>query len=88
MVIVDWFLKMIWLKVTTTNVLLEEIAKICCDDIWKLHKILRIDQGPQFTSRFIKELPKALETKRMLSTAYHPQTDVSDIWSLDISFFI
>ena len=25
--------------------------------------------------KFIKELTKALETKRMLSTAYHPQTD-------------
>ena len=61
-----------------TNVLLEEIAKIYWDDIWKLHRIPRTilsDQGPQFASRFMEELMKALETKRMLSIAYHSQTN-------------
>ena len=61
-----------------TNVLLKEIAKIYWDDIWKLHRIPRTilsDQGPQFASRFMEELMKALETKRMLSIAYHSQTN-------------
>jgi len=60
------------------NVLLEEIAKIYQDEIWKLHGIPRAilsDRGPQFVSRFIEDLMKALGIKQMLSTTYHPQTD-------------
>ena len=40
-VIVDQFTKMICLKATTMNILLEGIAKIYRDDIWKLHRIPR-----------------------------------------------
>jgi len=62
-----------------TNILSEEeIAKIYCDEIWKLHGIPRTilsNRGPQFASRFIEDLMKALGIKQMLSTAYHPQTD-------------
>ena len=77
-VIVDRFTKMIRLKATTINISLEGIAKIYRDEIWKLHGIPRkilSDRGPQFASKFMEELTKALETKRQLSTAYHPQTD-------------
>jgi len=77
-VIVDRFTKMIRLKATTMNVSLEGIAKIYKDEIWKLHGIPRkilSNRGPQFTSKFIEELTKALGTKRQLSIAYHPQTD-------------
>jgi len=77
-VIVDQFTKMIRLKATTTNVSLEEIAKIYRDNIWKLHGIPRkilSNQGPQFASKFMEEFTKALGTKRQLLTAYHPQTD-------------
>ena len=38
-VIVNQFIKMIWLKMATTNILLGEIAKIYWDDIWKLHGV-------------------------------------------------
>ena len=61
-----------------TNVSLKEIAKIYQDEIWKLHGIPRTilsDREPQFASRFMEDLMKALETKRMLSTTYHPQMD-------------
>jgi len=60
------------------NVLSEEIIKIYHNEIWKLHGIPRTilsDRGPQFMSKFMKDLMKALETKRMLSTVYHPQID-------------
>ena len=83
MVIVNWFIKIIWLKVTTTSVSLEEIAKIYQDEIWKLHGIPQTvlsDRGPQFVSRFMEDLIKTLETKRMLSTAYHSQTDGQTDW--------
>ena len=69
---------MIRLKATTTNISSEEIAKIYQDKIWKLHGIPRkilSDKGPQFTSKFMGELTKALETKRQLSTVYHLQID-------------
>ena len=60
------------------NVSSEKIAKIYQDEIWKLHRIPRAilsDREPQFASRFMEDLMKALGTKQMLLTAYHPQTD-------------
>ena len=69
---------MIQLKMTMTNVSSEEIAEIYRNKIWKIHVIPRkilSNRGPQFASRFMKELMKALGTKRMLSTVYHPQSD-------------
>ena len=77
-VIVNWFMKIIRLKATTTNISSEGIVKIYRDDIWKLHGIPRkilSDRGPQFASKFMEEFTRALETKKQLSTAYHPQTD-------------
>jgi len=77
-VIVDQFTKMIRLKATAMNVLLEGITKIYIDEIWKLHGIPRkilSDRGPQFASKFMEELTKILGMKKQLSTAYHPQTD-------------
>ena len=69
---------MIYLNATTTNISLEEIAKIYRDDIWKLHGIPRkilSDRGPQFASKFMEELTKTLGIKRQLSRIYHPQID-------------
>jgi len=69
---------MIHLKATTMNVSSKEIAKIYWDEIWKLHEVPRAilsDREPQFVSRFMENLMKALGTRRMLLTAYHPQTD-------------
>ena len=77
-VIIDQFTKMIRLKATMTNILSEEIAKIYQNDIQKLHGIPRkvlSDREPQFASKFMEKLTKALETKRQLLTAYYPQTD-------------
>jgi len=60
------------------NISSEGLAKIYRDKIWKIHSVPRkilSDRGPQFASRFMEELIKALGTKRMISMAYHPQTD-------------
>ena len=73
-VIIDQFTKMIQLRVTTTSILSEEIAKIYRDNIWKLHRVLRkilSDQEPQFASKFMEEFMKVLETTRQLLIAYH-----------------
>jgi len=77
-VIVDRFTKMIQLKATTTNISSEGIAKIYRNNIWKLHgvsKKILSDRGPQFVLKFMEEFTKALETRRQLLIAYHPQTD-------------
>ena len=78
LVIVDWFMKMIRLKAMTMNISSEGIAKIYRNEIWKLHgvpKTILSDWGLQFVSKFMEEFTKVLETKRKLSTAYHPQTN-------------
>ena len=57
---------------------MEGIAKIYRDEIWKLHRVPRkilSNRGLQFTSKFMEDFTKVLETKRQLSMAYHPQTD-------------
>ena len=77
-VIVDRSTKMIQLKMTTTNISSEEIAKIYKNEIWKLHEIpkkILSNKGLQFASKFMKEFTKALRTTRQLSIAYHLQTD-------------
>ena len=78
LVIVDCFTKMIRLKVTTTNISSEGVAKIYRDEIWKIHgipKTILSDHGLQFASKFMEDLTRILGTKRKLSTAYHSQTD-------------
>ena len=75
MVIVDRFTKIIRLKATMTNISLKGMAKIYQDEIWKLHGIPRKilnNRGPQFTSKFIEELTKALGITKQLSMIYHP----------------
>ena len=77
-VIMDRFTKMIRLKAMTTNISSEDIAKIYRDEIQKLHRIPRkilSDRDPQFASRFIEQLTKALGITRQLSMAYHLQMD-------------
>ena len=54
----------------------EEITRIYWDNIWKLYgvpwKVLS-NREPQFTSKFIEDLMKALGTKRALFMTYHSQ---------------
>ena len=78
MVIVNRFTKIIQLKITMTNISLEEIAKIYRDKVYELHKIPRkilSDREPQFVSKFMEEFTKALGITRQLSMVYHSQTD-------------
>ena len=61
-----------------TTVSLGKIAKIYRDEIWKLYRVIQkvlSDRGPQFASKFMKDLSKILGTKRTLYIVYHPQTD-------------
>jgi len=61
-----------------TTILSKNVTKIYKNEIWKLHRVswkILSNRGPQFTSKFMKNLTKALGTKKTLSTVYHPQTD-------------
>ena len=66
-----------------TNVSSEKIAKIYWDKVWKLHEIPQMvfsNRELQFTSTFMEDLMKVLGTKKILPTAYHPQTDGQIKW--------
>ena len=70
--------KMIHIAPTTKTVDSEGVYRIYMDRVWKLHgtpdKIIS-DRGPQFASRFAKNMNEQLQIETALSTAYHPQTD-------------
>ena len=58
--------------------LVEGLARLFRDNIWKLHGLpesVISDRGPQFVAELMKELNKMLEIEMRLSTAFHPQTD-------------
>jgi len=60
------------------NISLEGIVRIYRNKIWKLYgvpKKILSNREPQFALRFMEELIKVLGIKRMLSIAYHSQSD-------------
>ena len=60
------------------NITAQGVAKVSWDRVFKDVGIPRkviSDQGPQFVSRFMKELCCRLRVERNPLTAYHPQTD-------------
>jgi transposase InsO family protein len=78
MVVVDRLSKMIHVIPTTDQITSEGIARLYKDNVWKLHGLpLHIisDRGPQFVSKFTRELNSILGIKVAASTVYHPQAD-------------
>jgi len=60
------------------NITAQGVAKISWDQVFKdmgIPQKVISDRGPQFVSRFMKELCLQLEIERNPSTAYYPQTD-------------
>ena len=63
---------------TTVTMTVEEAAWLFLHQVWKLHglpKYVVSDHGPQFVTRFTRELYHLLGIKLASSTAWHPQTD-------------
>ena len=78
LVVCDKFSKMSHFVTTTEKTMVEGLARLFRDNVWKLHGLLESvisDRGPQFAAGLIKELNKMLGIETKLSTAYHPQTD-------------
>jgi len=56
----------------------EDVANIYSTEIWRLYgqpRHITSDCGPQFASRFLRELNRKLNLSLRLSTAYHPHID-------------
>jgi len=63
---------------TTKGALVEGLAKLFRDNIWKLYRLLESivsDRELQFAAGLTKELNRMLGIKMKLSTAFHLQTD-------------
>ena len=70
--------KMTHFVATTEGTLVEGLAKLLRNNIWKLHRLpesVILDRGPQFAAELIKELNRMLGIETRLSTVFHPQTD-------------
>ena len=78
LVVYDRLSKMTYFVATTEGTLVEGLAKLFKDNIWKLHGLpesMVSDRGPQFVAELMKELNKMLEIEIRLSTVFHSQTD-------------
>ena len=78
LVVTDRFTKVQHYIPAKTTWTAEDVANSYINDIWKLYGLPRhitSDHGPQFASKFLKELNRKFNINLRLSTAYHAQTD-------------
>jgi len=78
LVVCNRLFKMTYFIATTEGTLVEGLARLFRDNVWKLHGLLESvvsDRGPQFAVEMIKELNKMLGIETKLLTSFHPQTD-------------
>jgi len=78
LVVCDRLSKMTHFIATTEGILAKGLARLCKDNIWKLHRLLESiisDRRPQFAAELMKELNRILGIETKLSTAFYPQTD-------------
>ena len=78
LVVCDRLSKMVYFVATTKGMLVEGLARLFRDNIWKLHGLLESvvsDRGPQFAVELTKKLNRMLGIQMRLLTAFHPQTD-------------
>jgi len=78
LVVCNWLSKMTHFVATTERILVERLARLFQDNVWKLHRLpesIVSDRGPQFAVELIKKLNRKLGIETRLSTAFHPQID-------------
>ena len=78
MVVCDWLSKMTYFVATTEGTIVEGLARLFRNNLWKLHGLpesIVSDRGPQFATELTKELNQMLGIKTKLSTAFYPQMD-------------
>jgi transposase InsO family protein len=77
-VVTDRLTKMRHFVACNESVSAEDLADMFVAHVWKLHGLpddIFSDRGPQFASRFWRQLCLPLNISPKLSTAFHPQTD-------------
>ena len=78
MVIYNRMTKIAHFVLTTEKTLVEGVAKLFWNHIWKLYRLpesIIIDMGTQFTTEVIRELNCMLGINTKLLIAYHLQID-------------
>jgi len=78
LVVCDCFSRMAHFIATMEKILVEGLARLFRDHVWKLYRLLESiisDRGVQFAAGMIKELNNLLGIQTKLSTTYYPQTD-------------
>jgi len=78
LVVCDRLSKMIYFIATTEGILVEDLARLFRDNVWRLHRLpesVVLDRDPQFVAELMKELNRMLEIEIRLSTAFYPQMD-------------
>ena len=74
----DRFLKMSHFVAMTEKTMVEGLAKLFRDNVWKLYELLEsmiLDRRPQFVAGLMRELNKMLGIETKLSTAYRSETN-------------
>ena len=77
-VVCDRLSKMTYFVATIEGILVEELARLFKDNVWKLYKLpesIISDRGLQFAAEMIKELNNMLEIEMKLLISFHLQTD-------------
>jgi len=75
LVVVDQLTKMVYFIPTTEKTLVEGLARLFRDNMWKLYRLPKSiisDRGPQFAAGLMRELNGMLGIKSKLSMAFHP----------------
>jgi len=75
LVVCDRLSKITHFVATTEEMLVEGLARLFRDNMWKLHRLLEsivLNRGLQFAIEMTKELNKMLGIETKLSTSYHP----------------
>ena len=78
LVVCDRLSKMTYFIATTEGTLVEGLARLFQDNMWKLHGLpesVVSDREPQFAVELTREFNRMLGIETRLSTAFHPQMD-------------
>jgi len=74
LVVYNWFSKMVYFIATMEKTLVERLARLFKNYVWKLYGLLKsitLDRRVQFMAEIIKELIELLEIQTKLSMAYY-----------------
>lgn len=80
LVFVDYFSR--WVELfPLRKAMAESVTKILIQDVlthWGVPDYLLSDQGPQFVANIFEQTCKELNLKHKMTTAYHPQTNLTE----------